>query len=79
MDWISMFFLHLCQEFLVRVIILRVLSIANLIVLKNSLNVRLHVRGEARVMVRSDSPCKHLIQVKCLKVDLFLLTLPFFR
>ena len=59
---VSILLLFLSQSTFVSVFTLRVLPVADLIVLKNSLDFSLHVSGEAWIMSRPDRTCKHLIQ-----------------
>ena len=63
---------------LVSILALRVLSIANLVVLKDALNVCKHELLQFGVVHGTNSPSVHLIQVESLQVDFLLLAVPFF-
>ena len=79
MHGIRVLFLHLRQRFLIGVIALRILSVANLVVLQDPLNIRLHVGGQTGVISGPDRPSKHLVQMQRLQVNFLLLALPFLR
>ena len=77
-DGVCVLFLDLVKFALVCVFILRVLSVADLIVFQNLHYVALHMRGQASVMLSPDCSCNHLVEMQCLHVNLFLLALPLF-
>lgn len=79
MHGVRVFFLHLRQRLLVGIIALRVLPVANLVVLQDPLNISLHVGGQTGIISGPDRPCKHLVQMQRFQVNFLLLALPFLR
>ena len=58
--------LDLGQLSIIGVQTLGVLSVADLVIVEDPLNLLLHVCGNAFIMRRPDCPCQHLVQVQSL-------------